>query len=264
MTHAPRWPAWTLAALFGWLLASGTLVTALVRAAIGSGETRPAGTLLVMLGTLVLVVAGIRFVVDWAGLTLGPEGVGLRAPSPRMAAVTLGFGMTAVVAIALLQTWLGDPVYEPPPELRGDPLLGTQPAAGVDAASLTTVLGRAVVAAVAVEIIVRGYFLPALSRYVGRAVAVGVVVALTSLTEDAEAVRAGAVALGLVLCFMYFECGSILPGVAVNAGAHAYLLGARMDWTAGESLAVALPAAALAYGLALGVARSWDRGPRRS
>ena len=111
---------------------------------------------------------------------------------------------------------------------------------------IASALARCVVPAVAGELLLRGFVLPALARRRGPVPAVLVVAVLFGGLADvagAPGLAVPSMALGALLCLLYLRTGSLLPGVALSAGAAGVALGA----------ACALPAAGAAV-LAAGCA----------
>ena len=257
MSQAPRWPAWTIpAVLLGALLAlaAASLLAALVVVLLGADAVTPGTVVLAAAFDVAATYLVIRFVAGRAGIRLRPEHLGLTRVPPRMTLVVLGFG-TAVAALAGVATMLltgVDPAA--PPDLGGDEALVT-----FDLATAASVFGRAVLVAVAVELVLRGFALPALAQRLGSHAAVVLLAVLGALAVDLELAPAYA-AIGVALGVMFLQSGSIVPGMALQAGVHAHYFGLSVEWSVPESLALAVPAAAAAFA----IGRSWDRGPRTS
>jgi membrane protease YdiL (CAAX protease family) len=263
MSHAPRWPAWAIPVVLVGLIATGlltTLLAAVLGAALGSDEMTPALVLLAALLNLAVTWLVLRLVARRGGIDLEPAHLGLRRVPPRIALVVLAFGLAAAILVAALSGLAGDPLQDAGhPEELGDEISVIV----LDLGTAVSVLARAVIAAIAVEIVLRGFALPALSGAIGRNFAIGVVAVLSSLTGTVELAPA-AVVLGVVLCVMYLESGSIVPGIGLNAAVQAFVLGVTLDWSVAESAGLALAAGAAAIALVAGPIRSWDPGPARS
>lgn len=261
MTHAPRWPGWTVPAAVGGLIVGGllaSLAVAAAGAALGAEDLTPALVLAIAAAHLVMVWLVLRLVAARAGLDLRPAGLGLRTVSPRMALVMVGFGLVVALAAAGLTSLLTDFDEPHPEELGGDNAVVV-----LDLASATTILARAILAAIALEIVLRGYLLPAVMQRTGRTAAILIVGALSAPGAPTELIPA-AVAIGIALCVMYLESGSILPGIGLAGAVHGYVLGLSFDWTPAEAAALGAVAGLLAFLIVLGPTRSWDPGPARS
>lgn len=175
-----------------------------------------------------------------------------------MALVMLGFGLAVTLVAAGLTSLLTD-LDEPHPEELGE----ESAVIVLDLASAATILARAVVAAIALEILLRGYLLPAVMQRIGRVPAILLVGAVSALSVPAELIPA-AVAIGIALCVMYLESGSILPGIALAGAVHGFVLGLSFDWSVPEAAALGAATGLLAFVAVLGPTRSWDPGPARS
>lgn len=257
MSHAPAWPRWTVPVVLVAVIVLGALtgvVAALAAAIAGADELTPATVLLanalLLAGTWLL----LRAVARRDGIDLRPEHLGVRPVAPRMGLVVLAFGLAVALVAAGLTGLLADLDLEHPEEL-GPPIAVVQ----LDLGTVASVLGRAVLAGLATEVLLRGFALPALMGPLGRTGAILGVALLTALPGPVELAPATA-AIGVALCVMYLESGSILPGVALSAGAQAYVLALSFGWSVPEAAGLAVPAALVAFALAW----SWDRGPRRS
>ena len=261
MSHAPRWPGWTVpVVLIAVILVSlvASVAIGLAAAALGADEVTPGLTLAIAVATLAVTWLVLRFVAARAGVDLRPAGLGLRRAAPRMALVVLGFGLAVALVAGGLTVALTDVDLAHPEELGGETTV-----VGADLATAATVLARAVITAIVVEILLRGYLLAALLPHAGRTVAVIVAGALSAAVVPLE-VAPVAVAVGIALCVMYLESGSILPGVGLAAAVNGFVLGVSFDWTVPESAALGLVSGVVAYLLVLGPTRSWDPGPARS
>jgi membrane protease YdiL (CAAX protease family) len=122
-------------------------------------------------------------------------------------------------------------------------------------AAACSVLARALIGPLCAELLLRGFVLPILVRRFGEVLAVAVLAPLTALTFAGVAGSAWlalpGLALGAVLCLLYLETGSILPGAALAATWSGLMLGLAFRWGLGEAvlLALACGAAAIAAGL---------------
>lgn len=255
MSDAPRWPLWTIPAVLlgsvAVLLLAG-LVAVLAASLAGADGVTPATVLLASALTLAGVWLMLRLVADRAGVD---DRFGLRAVTPRMTLVLLGFGAAVALAAAGLTALLADVDLPHPDELGGE-----RAVVPLDAGTAASVLARAVIAALALELLLRGFLLPALAPRTGTPLAVAGIAILTGLAASDLALAPALAAIGVALCVMALESGSIVPGVALQGAVQAFVLGVSFDWGPFESAALAVAAGAAAYGLA----RSWDRGPRRS
>lgn len=118
---------------------------------------------------------------------------------------------------------------------------------------LAFAVARCVVAPLVLELLLRGFVLPALSSWRGTFTG-GVIVSLLGVATTATdaALVPCVLFLQLLLCALYLLSRSLLPGVALSAGASAAALGAALAW---DVLAIlALTAACIALAPALLVA----------
>lgn len=244
----PAWAPWRAAV--GLLLAplaglAGVLLAALIGSLAGAGDLTPA---IVLLAALLAAVA-VAAVVTALGGTRDPLAYGLRRPDPGTALPAVGLGLAGLLAAAGLGALLGDPFagLELPPELsRQAPLdFGPDPTVvTLTADTVLSVIARGIVGVLAAELVLRGFVLAALERAYGPGIAVGVVTvisgAFAASAAGGAAVLVPALAVSAVLCVMYLETGSLVPGAAVAAAAQGALLGAGFDWSAAECAALAL------------------------
>jgi membrane protease YdiL (CAAX protease family) len=259
MTRAPAWPVWTVPlALIGIVSLGGlaVLAAAVLAALAGADEITPPLVVLAAVLSTTATWLVLRQVSRRAGIALAPADLGLRRVAPRMAIVVLAFGLAVALVAGGLTGLLADPLEDAqrPAELDAPVDLGP--------ALLLSVLGRAVIGAIAVEAVLRGFVLPALIGWRGRTLAIVLVAVLSSVTGSAPLAPAAA-AIGVALCVMYLESGSILPGIALNAAVLAYVEGRVCDWTIVEAAGLGLAAGAAAFAVAWAGARSWDPGPAR-
>ncbi len=185
----------------------------------------------------------------------------------RLAAIS-----TAAAGAALAGSWaiiealtgvLGS--TRPPRELSAQsPLarasgLPDPTAAGAGAETLVSLLARGVVLVVVTEVVLRGFVLPVLVRRLGRGWGIAVVVLAGTATGSVVAGTPGlalpAAVLGLLLCLLYLETGSILPGLGLSGAAAGAVLGISLGWSPPAVAAAAIGCAAGAAGPALALAR---------
>jgi membrane protease YdiL (CAAX protease family) len=261
MSHAPRWPGWTIPAFVVALVLGGlftSIAIGLAAAAVGVDDLTPALVLVgaVAYGAVAWLV--LRLIARQAGVDLEPSGLGLRRVAPRMALVMLGFGLLVGLVAGGLTALLGEFDPSHPQELGGETAV-----IGLDVGTAATILARAVLVAVLLEVILRGYLLAALLGHVGRWPAIVVVGFVSALSAPLD-IAPAAVAVGIALGVMYVESGSILPGAALSGAVHGFVLGLSFDWGPFESAALGAVTGLLAFLCVLGPTRSWDPGPARS
>ena len=259
MSDAPRWPGWTIPVVLLGSLVAITIASAiggLLSVLAGADAVTPGAVTIAALLSVAALWLLLKLVASRAGIDLAPRDLGLRRVRARLALVVLAFGVLVAAAAGGLTALLADVDLEHPPDLgeEGD-LVTLEPGLAV------SVLGRAVLVAVAIELVLRGFALPALAQRFGRTAAVAALTVLGGLLAgaDPELIPAYAV-ISTALCVMYIESGSIAPGIALQSGVSAHFLAISIDWTVPEAIALAVPAAAIGFALAW----SWDRGPRRS
>jgi membrane protease YdiL (CAAX protease family) len=243
MSDAPRWPAWAIPAVL--IGAVAVLMVASLPLALGES---PGSVLAASVLTLAGLWALLQLVARRAGVR---PGLGLRRITPRMTLVVLAFGTAVALVAAGLTALLADVDLDHPGELGGEQAVVT-----LDLGTLAAVLARAVIGAIALELLLRGFLLPAVAQRAGTPLAVAGVGILGALAGDLDVAPAMA-AIGVALCVMRLESGSILPGIALAAAVQAFVLGISFDWSLLESAGLAVPAGAVAYALAW----SWDRDP---
>lgn len=265
--EVPDWSPW---AGVGALVASSLvalpalLLTAVLAAGAGAGSATPATILLLA----VLTGGGTLLIVVWlARLTepLHPEQLGLRVPP--VAAVGLA-ALAAALLAGLLVAWSlvvdFDSALAVPRELdpRG-PLaraydLSLREPVAVGPGLVASALARCVIPAVIGEVLLRGFVFPALARWRG-VLPAGVVVAvlfggLLDLASGA-ALAVPSIALGVLLCGLYLATGSLLPGIALSAGAAGALFGASCGFDVGAAALLAVACALTAVGCVAPVVR---------
>ena len=261
MSHAPRWPGPSVPLVLVAYFVLGLLasvVVALVAAGLGADDLTPGLSLLLALINCALLWLILREVSARAGIDLHPAQLGLRRVAPRMALVALAFGLLVAAIAAPVTHMFVDLVPDRPRELPDPPAL-----VGADVGTGIVILARAVIGVIAFEILARGFCLPALVPHIGRKPAI-LVVALISAFSGLALNPLAAAVLGAVLCVMYLEAGSLLPGIALHAAAQGLALGFAFDWQIAECAALAGVTGALALLLVAVPTRSWDRGPRPS
>jgi membrane protease YdiL (CAAX protease family) len=237
--EVPGWPP--LAGVAALLIASvvgalAPLPAGLAGGMAGAEESTPAAALLAAL----LFAAGVILVVTRLAALTRPVTVGqlgLRAPKDPLRAAALTFaaalGLAALAAVVALLSDLRGAVPVPA-ELDSRSLyaqaydLPLREGAELGPGLLASALARCVVSVVAVEILLRGFAFPALSRWRGvwpAAIVVAVVFGGLGRLGEEPALALLSMALGGALCWLYLATGSLLPGMALSAGTAAVLLG---------------------------------------
>jgi membrane protease YdiL (CAAX protease family) len=244
----PAWPAWMAAAALGaaWVATGvAALLVALALSIAGADDLTPAGTLAIAVGGALATVAAVVVLARSQGLgDPRPEHFGLRPTGARVGVAALALGLVAVAALGALAAVLGHPFAQPsiPPELSEQPALA-RATHGLDLtrvdpgpAAVASIVARAVVAVAVAEVLVRGLVFPALATALGTPAAAGVVSVISgglgALTGTGGALVVPAIALGLGLCWLYAETGSVVPGVGVACAAAGASLAAGLGWTA--------------------------------
>jgi len=270
----PAWPVGSAAlAVLGALVASlvGAALSTVVLAAAGAEQQTGAGTLIIWAVT----AAGTLWVIHRvAGRTAppSPEQLGLRLIPATVAARVLVPGAVAVAALVALGSLLVDlaSVLAVPDQITGartvDRLLRPEERGAIepDAGVLAGIVGLGVLAPWTVELLLRGFVLPALSAWRGPLVAGVLVSVLGAATSWGGGVAGGELlvcVLGLqaVLCLLYLGTGSVLPGIVLSAFVTALALGAGLSWSAPAVFAVAAGCAAAGFALGVGAARGLHR-----
>ena len=169
---------------------------------------------------------------------VSPDQLGLRAPDDPPRALVLAAGIAlALASIAAAWALLGDPreALSIPPELDTRTLtaqnfdLPLRQPVDFGPGLIASALARCVLPVVAGEILVRGFAFPALSAWRGPLVAALIVSVLfggISQLSGAPGVAGLSMLLGVALCLLYLATGSLLPGIALAAGASSIALGA--------------------------------------
>jgi CAAX protease family protein len=268
--NVPRWPLWMAPAavagtwVAGWVAGLAVVVSVAVRG--GDRIDAPALLLLVALtaalGTWIVVLLAGR-VARPTRATLGVVPVPLRRAAAGVGLALASVALAALVADALVADALGGALgaLPVPPELSeqsrlfrllGDP---DPTVVDVDAAAACSILARALIGPLFGELLLRGFVLPILARRWGDRVAVAVLAPLTALAfagigGDSWLLLPGLV-LGVALCLLYLDTGSILPGAVVSASWSGFVLGLAFRWGAGDALVLALACGALAAGAGL-------------
>jgi membrane protease YdiL (CAAX protease family) len=269
VTRAPRdvpaWPLWMAPAAIagtwfaGWLAGVAVAIGLAVRGA----ERVDAPSLLLLVALAGAGAAGV--VVSLAARVAPPRrgAFGLRRVRLRLAAVGIAVGGLVVALAAAAAALLGDAfgALAAPVELSEQSgwarALGEPDPTVVDpgAAAACSVLARALIGPLCAELLLRGFVLPILVRRFGERTAIALLAPLTALAFAGAGGSAWlllpGLALGVVLCLLYLETGSILPGAVLSAAWSGLVLGLAFRWGAGEAalLALACGAAAIAAGL---------------
>jgi hypothetical protein len=264
-----RWPLWSaVVALAGaWLAGVAAVAVVGVTLSLAGVGGSPGGAVLAI--ALLWAAGAIGALVLIARRAHAGEmpNFGLRPPPMRLAAVS-----TAAAGAALAASWailealtgvLSD--LDPPRELSAQsPLarasgLADPTVVGAGTETLVSLLARGVVLVVATEVVLRGFVLPVLVRRLGRGWGVAVVVLAGAATGSVVAGTPGlvlpAAVLGLLLCLLYLETGSILPGLGLSGAAAGAVLGISLGWSPPAVAAAAVVYAVGAAGPALAVAR---------
>ncbi len=277
--EVPDWPGWTVPAalVLGWI--AGTILAALLVlpfAAAGGGDLSPAGALAASLGLCAGLLGAVALLGSHTAEPLRAHHLGLRAAPPGGAFAWGALCVAVLAAFAYfwaqvvdLSTAFGVPeeLGDTTPLSRG---LGAGPDSGRVDLSLgvaASALGRVVVAAVAAEIVLRGFALPALAHWRGPWVALPVCALLSAGPlayaagggEAAAALVPIGFAAGLVLCWLYLETDSLYPGTAVSSLVLGVAFGQAIDWSLPESGALAAVSACVAVALARGATALLDR-----
>jgi membrane protease YdiL (CAAX protease family) len=252
--------------------AAAGVVAALVTSFAGAQRLTAAGVLVYVL----VAGGGTLGVLRWVAsrtAPLEPAQLGLRPVPVRLALAGAGVAVAVLAAVAALVHPFG--AAHPPVELSqrdafavamGDP----EPAVAFGPAVVASVLARAVLAVIVAEVVLRGFVLPVLARAAGLPAAVAIVsvlfAGLGGSVTGRPGLAVGAIVLGALLCWLYAETGSILPGIGVAAGATGALLAADFGWGVPAVLAQGVACALLAVApRALGgPMRMWDLRPSTS
>jgi len=254
---APAAVAGTWAA--GWLAGVAVALTLAVRGA--DRIDAPA----LLLHATVTAAAGVGIVALLAARVARPTpaAFGVRPVPLRLGAVGVGLGVAVVGLAALAADLLGGALGSLPlpaelsAQSRLSRLLGDPDPTVVDpsAAAACSVLARALIGPLLGELLLRGFVLPILARRIGDGAAVAVLAPLTALTFAGAGGEAWlllpGLALGAVLCWLYLETGSILPGAVVSASWSGFALGLAFRWGARDAPLLAVACGALAAGVGL-------------
>ena len=266
---AARRPLWSaLVALAGaWIAGVAAVAVVGIALSVAGVGGSPGGAVLAIallwaaaaIGTLILVARRVH--------PRALPSFEVRPVPVRSAAIA-----TAAAGAALAASWaildaltgvLSD--LEPPRELSAQsPVaraagLPDPTAVGLGSETLVSLLARGVVLVVASEVVLRGFVLPVLVRRLGRGWGVALVVLAGTATGSVVAGTPGlalpAAVLGLLLCLLYLETGSILPGLGLSGAAAGAVLGISLGWSPPAVAAAAIGCAAGAAGPALAVIR---------
>lgn len=270
--EVPDWPGWTVPAalVLGWT--AGSILAAVVVvpfATAGGGDLSPAGALAASLGLSAGLLGTIAVLARRTAEPLRAHHLGLR-PSPLVSGFAWSVLCVAVVA-AFAYFWAQvvdlTAAFGVPEELGDTTPLSRGLGAGADGGRVdlsvgvaASALAHVVVVAVAAELVLRGFALPALARWGGPWAALPTC-ALLSAGPLAYAAGGGeaAVALvpigfaaGLALCWLYLETDSLHPGTGVSALVLGVAFGQAIGWSLAESAALAAVSACAAVALTRG------------
>jgi len=277
--EVPDWPGWTVPAalVLGWI--AGSLLAALVVlpfAAASGGDLSPAGALAAALGLSAGLLGTVALLAARTAEPLRAAHLGLRAAPLE---TSLAWGALCVLVLAAFAYFWAQVVdlsaaFAVPEELGDTTPLSRGLGAGADSGRVDLSLGVAasalahvVVAAVAAELVLRGFALPALARWRGPWVALPVC-ALLSAGPLAYAAGGGEAAVGLVpigfaaglaLCLLYLETDSLYPSATVSALVLGVAFGQAIGWSLAESGALAAVSACAAVAVAGGATAVLDR-----
>jgi membrane protease YdiL (CAAX protease family) len=109
-----------------------------------------------------------------------------------------------------------------------------------------------VIAPIAEELFFRGFMFGALRRpigWIGAAIVTGIVFGLIHAGGTDAVFLVPLAVLGFLLCWLYKQTGSLLPGMAVHAFNNALALGSTLHWDPGAAVAVAIGAPVLVVAL---------------
>jgi membrane protease YdiL (CAAX protease family) len=261
----PRWPSRAgVFAVIGAIAVSvlAAIVAAGVLAVAGADERTAAGTLLYW----ALAAPGFVWVVLWVARRPQPPcaaDLGLRPIAParalRVLAPAVGGFALFVAAWALVVDL--DAALPVPGEVAPDGPLGRARATGaidLGADTLMLALALGVVAVLGIEILLRGFVLPALSSWRGTLPAAAIVCLLGTATGSTKPeLLVCAAVLQLLLCGLYLLTGTLLPGIALGAGVSGLALGAAYGWSMAAAVGLAALCVALATALAMVLATRW-------
>jgi membrane protease YdiL (CAAX protease family) len=181
--------------------------------------------------------------------------LGVRRCDPRRALVAGGLAAAALALSCGLLALAGavGGVRVPRELTRLDGLAWaagwSEPAVPFDVAAVASLLARAVVGTVVLELLLRGAVLPALARAIGAWPAIAVTALVGGISFGALAgdgrLLVPAVALGALLGPLLVATGSIVPGAALSSGFAAAAMALACGWgPAGAAIAAAGCAAA--------------------
>jgi membrane protease YdiL (CAAX protease family) len=264
-TSVPAWPVWMAPAAVAGTWAAGWAAAVLVAVAqTARGADRIDAPALLLLVALT-AAACVGIVVALAARVAAPrrEAFGVRRVALRLGAVGVALGVAVVALAATPAELLGGAFGSLPvpaelsEQTRWARALGEPDPTVVDpgVAAACSVLARALIGPLLAELLLRGFALPIVARRLGEAAAVAVLAPLTALTFAGVGGSAWlllpGLALGAVLCLLYLETGSILPGAIVSTSWSGFVLGLAFRWGVADALALGLACGALAAGTGL-------------
>ena len=266
------WPAWAAPAALGGAWAVGVVAPVLVAIAFdgaGPAAAKLALALLSGAGTVALLV-WLAAVVDAREPAVAAR-LGVRRCDPRRALVAAGLAGAALAALCLPLALAGafDGIRVPRELTRLDGLAWSaghgEPPVPFDGAAVASLLARALIGSVVLELVLRGAVLPALARLIGAWPAIAVTALAGGISFGALAgdgrLLLPAVALGALLGVLLVVTGSIVPGAALSSAFAGAALALACGWSVAEAAPTAAACAALAAAALLAAA---GRLPRRS
>jgi membrane protease YdiL (CAAX protease family) len=257
-------PAWVApAALLGaWTI--GLVASVVVAIALEGASPAAAKLALALLsgaGTVALLAwLALRTDAREPGAALAAR-LGVRRCDPRRALVCAGVAAAALAAVCALLALAGgfDGIRVPRELTRLDGLAwgaghGEAPVP-FDGAAVASLLARAVIGTVVLELLLRGAVLPALARPIGAWPAIAVTAVLGAVPFGAVAgdgrLLLPALVLGALLGPLAVATGSIIPGAGLAAAFAGAALALACGWAPLAALVVALACATFAAAVLL-------------
>ena len=253
------WPAWAAPAALAGAWALGLPAAVLVAIGFGGADAAVAKLALALLsgaGTVALLawLAARPAADDSARAVVARLGIRRCDPRRALAATAVAAAVLALLCLLLALAGAFDSVRAPRELTRLDGLAWaaglSEPAVPLDGAAVASLLARAVIGAVVLELLMRGAVLPALARLIGAWPAIAATALIGAISFGALAgdgtLLLPALALGLLLGPLLVATGSIVPGAALSAGFTGAALALACGWGAAGAAATAITCAALA------------------